>query len=91
VRVRGVQTMKVFVYVGDVVAVALLDSGSSHNFIAVDMARRAGITLSKRMGLSVAVANGERIPSPGSAKNQHIRICWGDVCHRPPRPPPRRV
>jgi hypothetical protein len=55
-------------------AVALLDCGSSHNFIDVDMERRAGITLSKCMGLSVAMENGERIPSPGSAMNQHIRI-----------------
>ena len=31
VRARGFQTMKVHVRVGDAVAVALLDSGSSHN------------------------------------------------------------
>jgi hypothetical protein len=74
VRVQGVQTVKLFVSVGDVVAVALLDSGSSHNFIDVDMACRAGITLSKCTGLYVVVANDERIPSPSSAMNQHICI-----------------
>jgi hypothetical protein len=67
VRAKGFQTMKVFVSVGDAVAVALLDSGSSHNFIDTDMARRAGIPFSARPGLSVAVANRERLTSPGYA------------------------
>jgi predicted aspartyl protease len=58
VRVKGFHMMKVFVSIGDAVAVALLDSGSSHNFINGEMARRAGVHLRERTGLSVATANG---------------------------------
>jgi len=67
VLARGCQTMKVHVRVGDVVAVALLDSGSSHNYIDVQMAQRASVHLTAHTGLSVAVANGDRITSPGRA------------------------
>jgi hypothetical protein len=35
--------MKVFVSVGDAMAVALLDTGSSHNFIDIGMAHRVGL------------------------------------------------
>ena len=38
VRARGFQTMKVHMRIGDAVAVALLDSVSSHNYIDVEMA-----------------------------------------------------
>jgi hypothetical protein len=68
VRAKGYQTMKVYVSVGDAVVVALLDSGSSHNFIDVDMARCAGVAIRPRAGLSVAVANGDMIMSPGKIK-----------------------
>jgi len=74
VRARGFQTMKVHMCVGNAVAVALLDSGSSHNYIDVEMAQRAGIQLSARAGLSVAVANGDCITSPGRAMGQRVRI-----------------
>jgi hypothetical protein len=74
VRAKGIQTMKVFVSIGGAVAVALLDSGSSHNFIDVDMARRAGVPLQPGTGLSVTVVNSDRIPSPGSATDQVVHI-----------------
>jgi hypothetical protein len=74
VRAKGFQTMKVYVSVGDAVAVALLDSGSSHNFIDIDMARRAGITIRPSSGLSVAVANRERIASLGKTTAQTVFI-----------------
>jgi hypothetical protein len=45
VRTRGYQTMKVYVTIGDAIAIALLDSGSTHNFIDVDMVRRAGVPI----------------------------------------------
>jgi len=62
------------VRVSDAVAVALLDSGSSHNYIDVQMAQRAGVRLTAHTGLSVAVANGDRIVSPGCALAQNVRI-----------------
>jgi hypothetical protein len=38
------------------------------------MAQRAGIQLAARVGLTVAVANGDRIASPGRAMGQRVRI-----------------
>jgi predicted aspartyl protease len=66
--------MKVYVSIGDTVVVALLDSGSSHNFLDVQMAHRAGLRLHSRSGLSVAVANSERIASPSPVDNQAVFI-----------------
>lgn len=74
VRAQGYQTMKVYVSIGDAIAVALLDSGSSHNFIDIHMAHRAGLTLRGGAGLSVAVANGDRVLSPGKATAQTVYI-----------------
>jgi predicted aspartyl protease len=74
VRAKGFQTMKVFVSVGDAVAVALLDTGSSHNFIDIGMARRAGLRLRERRNFSVAVANGDRVTSKGKALAQTVHI-----------------
>jgi hypothetical protein len=74
VRARGVQTMKVYVFIRDAIAVALLDLGSCHNFLDVQMAHRAGLRLHSRSGLSVAVANCEWIASPGRVDNQAVFI-----------------
>jgi hypothetical protein len=74
VRTRDYQTMKVYVTISDAIAIALLDSGSTHNFIDVDMARRAGVPIRPSGGVSVAVANGDRIASPGKAPAQFVLI-----------------
>lgn len=42
----------------------MVDSGSTHTFIH-DVARRLGLDIKHRPGLTVAVANGERLHSPG--------------------------
>ena len=54
--------------------VALLDSGSTHNFISDVAARRARVPLDPRRGLSVAVAYGDRIGSPGCFRSQRVTI-----------------
>jgi hypothetical protein len=74
VRARSYQTMNVFVTIGDAIAITLLDSGSTHNFIDVDMVRRADVPIRPSGGLSVAVANGDRIASPGKAIAQSVHI-----------------
>jgi predicted aspartyl protease len=66
--------MKVFVSMGDAAAVALLDTGSSHNFIDVGVARRAGLRLRERRNIPVAVANGDRAASTGKALAQTVLI-----------------
>ena len=74
VRARGCQTIKVHVSIGNTTGIALLDSGSSHNFIDVDMAWRAGVPLQPCPHLAVTVANGDRVASPGKALHQPVGI-----------------
>ena len=54
--------------------VSLLVSSSSHNFLDVEMARRAGVQLQLCPNLSVTVANGDRVASPGKAPAQQVNI-----------------
>lgn len=42
---------------------ALVDSGSTHSFIIADTAAQLGLTPDARPGLTVSVANGDRVPS----------------------------
>ena len=70
-------TMKVFISLGNTMAVALLDSDSSHNFLDIKMAERAGLRLQPCTGLSVTVANGDRVPAPGKALAQTVLIEGG--------------
>jgi hypothetical protein len=75
---RKGRTMQVFVTIYDTVLRTLLDSGSTHNFMDSEVAARVGIVFSGRVGLSVAVANGDRVASTGSCTNLKIRIA-GDA------------
>jgi hypothetical protein len=52
----------------------LLDSGSTHNFIDTEAAARVGIVLSKHGGLRVAIANGDRLTSPGCCRAMGFSI-----------------
>jgi predicted aspartyl protease len=57
--------MKATVVINTVALTALLDSGSTHNFIDTDAARRTELHLTSQGDLRVAVANGDRVTSPG--------------------------
>jgi len=57
-------TMQIQVAMGAAVFTALLDSGSTHNFIAEDAALRTGLPLQRRPRLMATVANGERVSCP---------------------------
>jgi hypothetical protein len=61
---------------------ALLDSGSTHNFIDIGVAERAGVFFTGGAGQCVAVANGDCITSPGHCSaldigivDEHFIIC----------------
>jgi hypothetical protein len=73
-RARGFHTMKVYVSIDDVVVVALLNYGSSHSFVDIDVARRASVHLQPSAGLSVSLANNDRIASPGKAPAQTVLV-----------------
>jgi hypothetical protein len=68
------KTMQLFINVQGVRLTALLDSSSTHNFVDLEAAARAGIVWTKQGGLHVAVANGDRVSSPGYCKGMHISI-----------------
>jgi len=66
--------MQVYVQIGNEQCVALLDSGSTHNFIRGDVARRVGLHFSPCPGAGVIVANGDRVECRGLAHDVGIRI-----------------
>jgi hypothetical protein len=53
---------------------ALVDSGSTHCFIAADTARQLGLVPSARPGLTVGVVNSDRVPMVGVFKAVPITI-----------------
>jgi predicted aspartyl protease len=59
IQTRTGRTMQVYVTVQGAVLRALLDSGSTHNFVDSEAAACIGIKFSSRGGFSVAVANGD--------------------------------
>jgi hypothetical protein len=54
--------------------VVLLDSGSTHNFISEEAARRSGLPLRQRPHLTAMVANGERITCEGVIRDAPLLI-----------------
>ena len=53
---------------------ALLDTGSTHNFLQGDIMRRLGLQPAGGEHLRVTVANGDRLPCAGVARNVPISI-----------------
>ncbi|XP_014660841.1 uncharacterized protein LOC106804383 [Setaria italica] len=61
--VTAADTMRLRIRIHDQELLALVNSGSSHNFIRDDVAHRLGVALQPvRSGLNVIVANGDRLP-----------------------------
>lgn len=63
--VRTSETMQVHIQLGGATLLALLDSGSTHNFISEEAAGRTSLLLAPRNNMKVTVANGEHVPCPG--------------------------
>lgn len=74
--VRTKDTMQLSVQVGSdkKALLALLDSGSTHNFISEEAARHLKLQLCPRDGFNVAVANGNRISCTGFSPKTVITI-----------------
>ena len=68
------RTMQVRVLVGSTPLVALLDTGSTHNFIAETAAARSGLPIQSQPRLTAIVANGEKVPCPGVIRHAPIVI-----------------
>ena len=69
--ITGIQTnamLQLATIARDTHAMALVDSGSTHSFVDESLAQRLGFTPEPRPGLSVGVANGDRINTAGICK-----------------------
>jgi hypothetical protein len=73
-RIDVGNTMKLPVIINGVSLVALVDSGSTHTFIQEGLVDKLGLTVECRSGLSVKVANGDRVPSIGVCRQVAISI-----------------
>jgi len=75
--ITGIQTsatLQLTATLQEASTVALIDSGSTHSFIDESTARRLGLVPTPRPGLSVGVANGDRVAAAGVCKAVHISI-----------------
>lgn len=72
--VPAADTMQIAVALGPASLVALLDSGSTHNFISEVAVRRSGMPLHIRPRLTAMVANGERVTCAGVLKAAPLTI-----------------
>lgn len=72
--IRMEDTMQVYVQLGGQQFVTLLDSGSTHNFVRSDVARRIGLRSSPCPGMGVIVTNGDRVECSGFARDVGVRI-----------------
>ena len=68
------RTMKLRVTMGGRELMALVDSGSTHTFIHDTVARRLGLDITHRPGLTVKVANGEQVISLGVCRATTVLI-----------------
>jgi len=75
--VRTKDTMQVPVYIHGHCLTALLDSGSTHNFIHAELMSRIGLATSGA-NLRVTVANGDRVPCGVEARNVAMQIGQDD-------------
>ena len=72
--IRAQETMQLRVVCAGQEFTALLDSGSTHNFISELAARRAGVRFLDSAGAHVVVANGDRVACRGFAREVPIQI-----------------
>lgn len=78
IQPRTTQTMHLVVDVAGKVLLALIDLGSSHNFINHETATHFGLRTQAHMGLRVIVANGERVPNTGICHTLAIKVAAED-------------
>lgn len=72
--VRPSNAMHLSIRLGDATLHALVDMGSTHNFLSQESAARVRLPLIQRAGLHVTVANGDKVPSPGIFQDARISI-----------------
>jgi hypothetical protein len=76
--VQAIDTMQIDVNLAGHAFIALLDSGSTHNFISESTAQRTGLPLQHRPCLTATVANDDRVSCVGVIRQAAIAI-HGDI------------
>jgi hypothetical protein len=71
-------TMTLDITIGNQELTALLDSGSTHNFISSSAAQHLGLHLQNSHGATVIVVNGARVSCQGLAWD--LATCIGQEC-----------
>jgi hypothetical protein len=74
IRPQAGRTMQLYVIINDTRITALVDSGSTHNFMDLDTAECIGLKFGGQAGLRVTMANGERVHNPGCCQDLPITI-----------------
>lgn len=72
--IRTKDTMQLRVQIDAYEFTVLLDSGSTHNFVSIPVAQRAGLCFQDSRGAYVTVANGDRIACCGLASDVALQI-----------------
>jgi len=72
--IRANATLQLVAHVRDAPATALVDSSLTHSFIDESLAHRLGLIPDPRPGLSIGVANGDRVSSSGLCKAARLVI-----------------
>ncbi|KAL4297836.1 hypothetical protein GQ457_12G027660 [Hibiscus cannabinus] len=67
-------TMRIQIQIGGERLIALVDSGSSHNFISLSAAKKLGLGIDKQCLLRVMVANGEVLKTVGGCNKVNWMI-----------------
>jgi hypothetical protein len=80
IQPRAGHTMQIAITINEMGLLALLDMGSTHNFIDTDKAAKVGVVLSGVRDLHVAVANGDRLTSPGCCHAMPMSV-HGELFH----------
>ncbi|XP_066358696.1 uncharacterized protein [Miscanthus floridulus] len=74
IGIKTVDTMHLAASVTGASVQALVDSRSTHSFIAAETARRLGLQPAPRPGLTVGIANEEHVPSAGVCADVPVTI-----------------
>ncbi|KDO56003.1 hypothetical protein CISIN_1g039109mg [Citrus sinensis] len=73
-RVQSPQTMRLQSSISKASLTILIDSGSTHNFLHHKFAKITGLKSEPGCLLSVVVANGEKLTSPGRCKGVQLQL-----------------
>jgi hypothetical protein len=70
----SLKTMRIIGFLRYQRVTVLIDSGSTHNFVDVELVSLLGLQLVQHKGVEVRVANGQLVPSPGKCQAVTLKL-----------------